>query len=494
MKKEPTVGAPWCNRIDWHFTKMPDWVPYYGYTPVHPVECGYVNPNDYIGKIEVFNPYATDTDEPPVPPSMVIGVSPGPSSSKPITDPTSSGKPDFTIERLRLLDTGGAEKYRFKKTDTLCMEGKLRNIGSKGIDDDKEVKNRFLLSKGYREDAHGDWIGMASFNARGGHVEPGESHTETACVSLADKSYIQPGKVYNIVACADREEVDNNDGGKYAEEHESNNCTTEAAFEVEGTYNFLANLPALANSQPKPGEIFSYALGIGNTLDQPNEDVAVSVYMSPNQDWNGRWLVDSFMVPATSLPTGGSFWRSGNLMAPGPGEYTLWACVNPNGVIPETNGSDNCGSQWFKSGGEPNFSLSGLTISKQSFVPGERLMATVTANTSGGETPQDVEVSFWTTPRGWEQRTLVDTVVIPAQYMRESAGSVNWNSDQIPVPVPEDYTLWACINPQGTVPETNGEDNCKTTWFKVADPNPPSPVPQPEEDEGEEAWMTLMMD
>ncbi len=271
--------------------------------------------------------------------------------AKPATDPKVNNKPDFIIDRVRLLAADKTtEKYRFKKTDTLCMEGKLRNIGSGKIGDNDEVKTRFMLSKGYKEDQHGDWHGVASFDTQGGHVEPGESHTETVCVSLADKSYVLPGNVYNIVSCADRTEVDNNDGGKYQEEHESNNCTTEAAFEVEGTYNFVANLPALPNNQFNQGETFSYVLGVGNTLDQPNEDVPVSVFMSPNSDWNGRWLVDSFTVPASSLPTGGSFWRSGNLTAPSPGEYTLWACVNPNGTIPETNSLDNCKSLLFKVG------------------------------------------------------------------------------------------------------------------------------------------------
>lgn len=272
--------------------------------------------------------------------------------STPATDPTSSGRPDFTVERLRLLGTDGVEKYRFKKTDMLCMEAKLRNIGSKGIGDDDIVRTRFLLSKGYKEDPHGEWRGIESFDTRGGHVEPGESHTEMHCVSLADKDYVLPGHVYNIVAYADRTEVNNNDGGRYAEEHESNNSTTEAPFEVEGTYNFTLNDFAMEKNVLSPGETVKVYANVRNALDQPNEDVSVSLYMSPNGDWSSRWLVDALVAPKDSLvANGGIFWTDRYITFPSnAGQYTLWACVNPEGTIPETNGGDNCKSLWFEVG------------------------------------------------------------------------------------------------------------------------------------------------
>jgi len=277
----------------------------------------------------------------------VSGLSYGPGTSLPATDPIIANKPDFIIDRNRLFKDG-TEQYVFGKSDTMCMEAKLKNIGQGKIDNDDRVRTRFLLSKGYKEDPHGDWIGIASFDTRGDHVEQGESHTETVCVSLVDKPYIVPGRVYNIVTCADRTEINNNDGGAYQEEHESNNCTTEMVFEVRGSYNFAITGIALSHNQPNAGDVIQATIGVSSTVDAPNADVPVSVFLSLNGDWNNRWIVDSFSISQQELQ-GGYASRVRNIAVPGSiGEFTLWVCANPNGEIPETYGNDNCQSVWLE--------------------------------------------------------------------------------------------------------------------------------------------------
>ena len=74
------------------------------------------------------------------------------------------------------------------------------------------------------------------------------------------------------------------------------------------------------------------------------KNVAVSIFMSASGDWNGRWLAESFVIPPGSLASGGTFLKGVEPSAPSAGDYTLWACVNPNGTIPETTNADNCQS------------------------------------------------------------------------------------------------------------------------------------------------------
>jgi len=263
----------------------------------------------------------------------------------PATDPKVVNKPDFIIARSRLFAVDRTtEQYHFKKTDTMCMEGKLKNIGSGKIGDSDKVRTRFMVSNGYKEDGHGDWHGIASFDTAGSHVESGESHTEIVCVSLADKPYIEPGKVYNIVTCGDRTEVNNNDGGKYQEEHESNNCTDEMVYRIDAEYDIDVDAVSMSDTAPKAGSVVQMSLHMKNLRNQPVEDVPISIFFAPNGIWNDRWLADSFLVPKENLPENGSFSQTRMLMVPGQGEYAVFVCANLEGIFPETYTGNNCQS------------------------------------------------------------------------------------------------------------------------------------------------------
>jgi hypothetical protein len=419
--------------------------------------------------------------------------SPGAGSPTPATDSPSSGKPNFVGKSIKLFDLSGKERYTFKKTEEIRMRGKFSNNGSANIPSDKDVNSMFLLSKGYKEDPHGDWQTVGREETRNDNIEVGDSQEEENSLKLWERSDIVPGRVYNIVFCADRKERDNNNGGEFEEIHESDNCTSEAVFEVEGTYNFALNDLAISNNQPNQGESIVSYVNIANLLDQPNEDVPVSIFLSPNQDWNGRWLVDSFTIPASSLPTGGVYWKNGTLIAPSSGEYTLWVCVNPNGTIPETNGSDNCKSLWLEARSELNFSLTNLTLPKQSFAPGERMSVTATSLVTGGSSTQGVGLSFFITPDTWENRQGIDVAIVsPLQN-----GVPFTENYAITAPQAGSYRLYACLNASGLIPEQNGNDNCRSAWFESKtnpdDPNPPpSQTEEEEEFEAMQAWMLLM--
>lgn len=156
------------------------------------------------------------------------------------TESPSSSSPDFIVNKLWLETNDGVEKYTYYKSETIQMKAQLKNIGSGSIGNDDKIETRFYLSEGYKEDDHSEWIRVGTDETRGDNLDPGETHTETEGINLWEYAEIEVGRAYNIVACPDRLEDDHNEGGAYAERHESNNCSTEAVFTV------------VAASPPKP--------------------------------------------------------------------------------------------------------------------------------------------------------------------------------------------------------------------------------------------------
>ncbi len=145
------------------------------------------------------------------------------------------GLPDFTGKKTVLADINRNEKYKFLKTDEIKMRAKFKNAGDNDVDSDADIPVRYYLSKGYKEDSHDKWLRVGKDNIKGRNLDPGESHWEEEGLKLSDerfKDYIKEGKFYNIVACIDRTKDQHTGYGKYREIHESNNCTTEAVFEV----------------------------------------------------------------------------------------------------------------------------------------------------------------------------------------------------------------------------------------------------------------------
>jgi len=155
----------------------------------------------------------------------VAGVS-GPGSETSPTDEKDPGRPDFIVKSLELSN------YNPSKNDEIKVRAKLKNIGSDDISSDKKIETRFYLSMGYKEDLHSEWIRIGHEFTKGSNLDPGETHWEEETLRLWEYNQIQPGQVYNIVACVDRIKDSHNKPGDYEEEHESNNCSTEAVFTV----------------------------------------------------------------------------------------------------------------------------------------------------------------------------------------------------------------------------------------------------------------------
>lgn len=181
----------------------------------------------------------------------VGGMGGGAGTSTPATDTADPGKPDFIVDKVWFENLNGTEKYLFNRSDEIKIRMILKNIGSEDIPGDDTIETRIYLSDGYKVDSSDNWIKIGTETTLGSELDPGENHSETEYLRLWEESHIEDGKVYNIVVCVDRIVNQNNGSGEYAEEHESNNCSTEAVFTVNvvtvPASDDLSWLPAVIN-------------------------------------------------------------------------------------------------------------------------------------------------------------------------------------------------------------------------------------------------------
>lgn len=124
--------------------------------------------------------------------------------------------PDFTAPYIRLKNEQGVAPNAFRPGQIIKMTAKTKNEGAASP---RGIKAKFYLSQGKEVDANKEAKETVNIDVR--ELEKGETHTITAEMHAPAK----PG-IYNIVACFDTDKA-------VAEEHESNNCTTEAIFKVD---------------------------------------------------------------------------------------------------------------------------------------------------------------------------------------------------------------------------------------------------------------------
>ena len=149
----------------------------------------------------------------------------------PATDPVVNGLPDFITRKTWLVNESGAESYQYTSNQTISMKAQFANIGSIACTGKKKIKVHFYLSNGYKEDDHSQWQLVGTDEIKCTNLEPKDTQTETEGLKISSYN-LAPGSINNIVACIDHPKTDHNNGGDFAEEHESNNCSTEAVFEV----------------------------------------------------------------------------------------------------------------------------------------------------------------------------------------------------------------------------------------------------------------------
>lgn len=160
--------------------------------------------------------------------------------------PPAEEPPDFVVKKVWLQTSWGAEVYKFGLGENFDTKAQSANIGTGSCptltDEPTTITGHFYLSKGYKEDVHsgdGAWRRIDSTTTQCSSLLPGDTHTETKNTVISQ--WITTPGIYNIVYCIDHPQDDHNNGGEHHEKHESNNCSTEAVFEV--TANQVENVP-----------------------------------------------------------------------------------------------------------------------------------------------------------------------------------------------------------------------------------------------------------
>lgn len=174
----------------------------------------------------------------------IITVGVGAGTETPATDTEVIVPPDFIVTKTWLTTPWGVETYKFGLNESFDTKAQSKNIGigsCPSVDGEIEtITGHFYISKGYKEDAHsgdGAWRRLDSTITQCSNLEPDETHTETK--NTVVREWITTPGIYNMVYCIDHPQNDHNNPGDHQEQHESNNCSTEAVFEV--TSNSIEN-------------------------------------------------------------------------------------------------------------------------------------------------------------------------------------------------------------------------------------------------------------
>lgn len=261
------------------------------------------------------------------------------------TEPPDNGKPDFIVNKVWLTTVGGTEQYTYNITDEVKMNAELKNIGDDDIPSNSYVYTRFYLSKGYKEDSHNEWVRVGTDQTLGSNLDPGETHSEQEGLKLWNQDIVKPGKVYNVVVCTDRTADQNNGSGDWIEKHESNNCSTEAVFTVNGSYNFHITSLALGGGKTSlnVGETFSVDATAHNAGDDAPRDSRIGYFLSGGEI-QGELLIGTDAIKEENFTAGVSKAETlSSVVAPTvAGVYALKACADYDDRVQETNENDNC--------------------------------------------------------------------------------------------------------------------------------------------------------
>lgn len=328
----------------------------YGYSPQsNPVNCGYFDPERFIGRVAVKD---LSGDTMPTDPADGVdgeyGIVGFGYAYLDMAEQEVQQTPDFVVKKVWLQTPWGSEVYRVGLGESFDTKAQSTNIGDGPClptDPVQTIPGHFYLSKGYKEDAHsgdGAWRRIDSTTTQCDNLKPGDTNTETKNTKISD--WITTPGIYNIVYCIDHPLDDHNNGGEHLEKHESNNCSTEAVFEV--TANQIENVPNvdLAVSNLTILQIPVYAgdyIRLGAWIkNQGTVNATTDIRSSYTVSCNGApsaMLTDDGTT-ASTLVAGASAWEeilTPVLMPNVSGTCTLTFTADYLGSQPETDETNN---------------------------------------------------------------------------------------------------------------------------------------------------------
>jgi hypothetical protein len=337
VKSKPTIGSPACRHRDF---KLKDplnlFSPYYGYTPDHPDECGYADPENILGNpnFMVIDPFDTNSKESDID-EIPGGDSPkfpeDKDNSPPVTDSDKSGKkPNLTVYQVAIEDGGRNVVSQLHINQSAHCKMRIKNVGSK--DADGNIKTSCYLSDGSKIDKYPEKLGEKDVddeqNTKG--LDKGDTHTEHQHFTAPEF----PG-TYNIVICVDVRK-------KIGESNEKDNCSGEFVFSVVSDPNLtLTSIGSVDDRNAfNPGETVSIDVVAANTGENFGRDVRIGWFLS---DGSSEFLIDTNNIKNENLKGGTTKTENlGALTVPNtPGKYYLKARVDYDGRVLETNESDN---------------------------------------------------------------------------------------------------------------------------------------------------------
>lgn len=266
--------------------------------------------------------------------------------------------PDFIVKKTWLVTPWGVETYKFGMNESFDTKAQSENIGdgscvSGEID---TITGHFYLSKGYKEDVHsgdGAWRRVDSTTTQCDNLKPGDTHTETKNTVI--REWITTPGIYNIVYCIDHPQDDHNNGGDHQEKHESNNCSTEAVFEVTSNpienpdprfVDFITSglrflqTPYYAGDQARFGATVTNQGNIGSPSD-------IRSSYSVQCSGTGLIYLTDDGTQASTLTAGASAWEETVSPVTLPnvsGSCTAYFCADYQGAVAESDETNNCSS------------------------------------------------------------------------------------------------------------------------------------------------------
>lgn len=283
----------------------------------------------------------------------------GPGYLTEIADAEAQLPPDFVVRKTWLVTPWGDEVYQFGLQESFDTKAQSENIGDGPCNPEDPVQTitgHFYLSRGYKEDVHsgdGAWRRIDSTITQCDNLQPDETHTETKNTVIS-QWIAEPG-IYNIVYCIDHPQDDHNNGGEHLEKHESNNCSTEAVFEV--TANAIENqdprfvdfvtsgmrfqqAPYYAGDQARFGATLTNRGNIGSPSD------IRSSYSVECPGTSRIYLADDGTM-ASTLSAGASAFEEniGPITLPNvAGTCTAYFCADYQNAVAESDETNNCTS------------------------------------------------------------------------------------------------------------------------------------------------------
>lgn len=285
----------------------------------------------------------------------------GPGGASTVTDTPVELPPDFIVNKTWLVTPWGVETYKFGLNESFDTKAQSKNIGdgqcvSGEID---TITGHFYLSRGYKEDVHsgdGAWRRVDSTTTQCDNLKPGDTHTETKNTVIG-QWITEPG-IYNIVYCIDHPQDDHNNGGDHQEKHESNNCSTEAVFEVTANPvenqdpRFVDFVTSGLQFRQAPYYAGDHARFGATVTNQGNIGSPSDIRSSYSVQCPGTGLVyladDGTM--ASTLSAGASAFEEniGPVTLPNvAGTCTAYFCADYQGAVTESDEGNNCTSLSF---------------------------------------------------------------------------------------------------------------------------------------------------